>query len=360
MTKQSKSVLFSIFGGVIFLVVLVWFLISVGAIELSPSKLVGDYPKKILAYNADNETRSSIYFLDNDGSVISKYVLKSGMPNLDYQLTSNKAYYYDSSTKKVNWVSESNKTDSLKDIQIGGSIFDFKTNPDGDKILWSDSSISEDQKVTSSLYVSALDGKNKKKVLSRDFDSLKCIKIISYYNDDSIFYSENTCSSDSSTVSDEVSGNIYRVNLGSGSVLDVFNSERGKLLDIAKNGKYLIYKSNDGNDNDLSIMNIFDKSIKKVKINDGFIVDSALFSINSKNIAVSVSKDNSGNIIPSIYISDLNGKMAKLIDDYSLRSWFSDTEIFASKNKGSGFYRINIINNKTNRFSDYQFVTSVW
>ena len=75
MSKQSKNVLFFTFGAIIFLVVLVWFLISVGAVELSPSKLINDYPKKILAYNSDNESRSSIYFLDNDGSVTNKYIL---------------------------------------------------------------------------------------------------------------------------------------------------------------------------------------------------------------------------------------------------------------------------------------------
>lgn len=356
--SKSTNILVVVLLIIGFGIFLTWFLTATGQIEFNLGELTNDYPKRILALSNQNN-KPYLAFLRKDGSEAGTYYIKQGMPNIDYQYADNRAYYFNNETSLISWVDEYNESGVLKNITPETNTLNFKISENGQKIAWSITKISQDQKSESTLYESDIDNINKKNLLTKTYTEAKCIKPYKWSHDNqSIYYTESLCSNESENFNYLNSG-INKLFIDTGSIQEIAKNNY-KVFDISDNDKYLAYSLS--NNNDLIVKNILSSQESKIKIENEFSVDLAIFSPNSKQILISGNKKQNDKNIYQIYNSDLSGSKSKIIENFSARSWFSNNSIIANKiePKSNGIFKINLPDKKSEKYSDYEFIGLVW
>jgi len=363
---SKKAVWLPIF--IIFtLVLLFWFLNAVGILGINTFTVFDNGPRKLLVLESSKGSGNIIHFIDKDSIDIKKIKITDGMPTIDYQLINDRAYFVNSETKTVNWVDDIGGKGKLDFTKVDDYSLVFLVSPDNNKIAWSKFKSEEDGKTESIFYVADINGKNKKQLMQKTYDNPKYVKPYQWSpENNSIYYFEDSYSTQN-VVSNIICGGLSKLKLEDNSVSEVFNADMGCIYDLSLNEKYALYnlsnKEGDEQNNDLVIYNLNNQQRTTIDIDDSSTVESAIFSLNSRNIIISlVDRTPNQPEKHTIWSSDLFANKLKIAEGYAVRSWFSNNEILANKleEKSTGLYKINLESLAKNKFSDYQYLAVEW
>lgn len=258
-----------------------------------------------------------------------------------FKLVGNKIYFYNKKDCLVSWMGFDGKIQSL-DFTKGASYLyseGFIISPDEQQIIWTETT-STSGKLSSKLYIANINGKDKKVLFEKNFESEKYLYPVKWsLKNNELYFSEQRGGLGGYIIFGGYQ-TLYKVNIDTSEVTELFGGGEGwpYVTDITPDETLIIYFQK-GETPQLVIKNLTtnNETIINIPLEEGFQGGgNGYFSPDNKRIAYNIAHWNSDDEHYRTIIVDVNGENQKIIADhpdkyYTVERWLSNNAILQSE-----------------------------